>query len=310
MGLQSELFRGDAQLEAAAISDPAHIIQGSRGPHVRKIQQALVELDDASIDLDSVYGPATAAAVLSYKRKRSIINRSHQTQADNIVGKMTMAALDSEMLEKERTPTGPIRIIPVSPGPSGVVAADSLEKRSTLLLSFGFNRSVNTRVDPNIPNAFGPFVKIRVEPLGTATLEVVNGKGGVLTCNNVPLIGGIREKICQIFDPLDPNAPIRPELQGSFLSALEASNGGAVTLTNNPHIVSVAGFRPGNAFVHASPAKLTSVHTIAVEVRAPKLNNPPGQQTQPLTQTRPNSKFFQLREMVGTYRVDLPKGGQ
>ena len=42
--------------------------------------------------------------MLAYKQKRNIINRSYQTKADNIVGKMTMAALDKEMLEAELTP--------------------------------------------------------------------------------------------------------------------------------------------------------------------------------------------------------------
>ena len=47
MGLQSKLFAGDLKLEAAATSDPAHIVQGAVGEHVEKIQQALIELDGA-----------------------------------------------------------------------------------------------------------------------------------------------------------------------------------------------------------------------------------------------------------------------
>jgi peptidoglycan hydrolase-like protein with peptidoglycan-binding domain len=90
MALLSTLFRGDALLEAALVSDPAHITPGARGPHVTKIQQALNTLDDADIIEDAVYGRATADAVLAYKRKRNIINRRYQTQADNIVGKMTI----------------------------------------------------------------------------------------------------------------------------------------------------------------------------------------------------------------------------
>jgi hypothetical protein len=43
-----------------------------------------------------------AAAVLAYKKKRNIINWSYQQQADNIVGKMTIAALDAEMWVKEK----------------------------------------------------------------------------------------------------------------------------------------------------------------------------------------------------------------
>jgi peptidoglycan hydrolase-like protein with peptidoglycan-binding domain len=104
MALQSQLFRGDPKLEAAAVSDAAHIAPGAAGPHVGKIQLALVQLDGADITQDSIYGPATAAAVLSYKRKRNIINPSYQAQADNIVGKMTMAKLDEEMLVREAQP--------------------------------------------------------------------------------------------------------------------------------------------------------------------------------------------------------------
>ncbi|MBR0696008.1 peptidoglycan-binding protein [Bradyrhizobium lablabi] len=108
MALQSKLFRGDAKLEAALVSDSAHIVQGAIGSHVSKIQQALNELDGAGLNPDENYGPATASAVLAYKQKRNIINRSYQTRADNIVGKMTMAALDAEMREKERkTEPGP-----------------------------------------------------------------------------------------------------------------------------------------------------------------------------------------------------------
>jgi hypothetical protein len=101
MALQSRLFRGDPNLEAAAVNDSAHIVQGATGDHVRKIQQALIQLDGAAIVADGNYGPATARAVLAYKQKRNIINFSYQTQADDIVGKMTMAALDAEMVAAE-----------------------------------------------------------------------------------------------------------------------------------------------------------------------------------------------------------------
>ncbi len=98
MSLRSRLFAGYARLEAAAESNPAHILLGAVGRHVGKIQQALKLLDGDPIDPAELtaerYGPSTANAVLSFKKKRNIINRSYQTQADNIVGIMTMAALD------------------------------------------------------------------------------------------------------------------------------------------------------------------------------------------------------------------------
>jgi hypothetical protein len=99
MALQSQLFRGDPKLEAAAVSDPAHLLPGASGPHVAKIQQALILIDRAAIAPDGAYGQATAAAVSEFKEKRQILNL--QSQIDNIVGKKTMAALDSEMLALE-----------------------------------------------------------------------------------------------------------------------------------------------------------------------------------------------------------------
>ena len=74
--------------------------------HVLLIQEALVLLDNAPIDGGEInalrYGATTANAVLAYKRKRNIVNPSYQTAPDNIVGKMTIAALDSEMSTKEQ----------------------------------------------------------------------------------------------------------------------------------------------------------------------------------------------------------------
>lgn len=111
MGLRSELFRGDRQLEACAVSDPAHVWERehSVGDHVTKIQHALVVLDCALTKIkgneiaERRYGPSTAAAVLAYKSNsgRLIINRAYQTQPDNIVGKMTIARMDQEMSARE-----------------------------------------------------------------------------------------------------------------------------------------------------------------------------------------------------------------
>ena len=107
MALTSEIFRGDKKLEACLQSDPAHVTPGTSGNHVAKVQTALMMLDGAKIDrretLKKNYGPSTAAAVLAYKTKRRIINRAYQAEADDIVGKMTIAALDREMLRFERS---------------------------------------------------------------------------------------------------------------------------------------------------------------------------------------------------------------
>jgi peptidoglycan hydrolase-like protein with peptidoglycan-binding domain len=105
MPLRSKLFRGDMKCEACLNQDPAHITPGSRGDHVSKIHTALFAIDAYSVDArelrDGLYGPSTARSVLAYKQKRNIINRAYQTKADDIVGKMTIASLDAEMVRVE-----------------------------------------------------------------------------------------------------------------------------------------------------------------------------------------------------------------
>jgi len=104
--LSSELFRDSRALQDCAVKDSAHVTPGSRGDAVARIQQALVAIDEAEIDereiAQSFYGDTTAAAVLDYKRARDIVNRAYQQTADNIVGKMTIARLDSDMLDLQR----------------------------------------------------------------------------------------------------------------------------------------------------------------------------------------------------------------
>ena len=107
MPLQSNLFKDDRALESCLVQDSAHIIVGATGDHVSKIHTALLMLDEVSVAPAELktqqYGASTAAAVLAFKKRRGIINTSYQTQADNIVGKMTIAAMDKEILSKERT---------------------------------------------------------------------------------------------------------------------------------------------------------------------------------------------------------------
>jgi peptidoglycan hydrolase-like protein with peptidoglycan-binding domain len=273
MSLQSALLRGDAKLEAAAQFDPAHIVQGATGEHVRKIQLALIQLDGAAIDADGKYGPATAAAVLAYKRKRNIINRTYQKEADNIVGKMTIAALDREMVAKENIPTGPIQIRPVGRIPSV----------GPPVLRLGFKIDVDFPVFPD-----GNFAKLRLPSRSTEKLEVVNGNSGRVRCIN---IADAPAKISFIFDPNGPSfipeTRLVPDPRGP-LSRLPLQDGGTVRITKDPLSISVDAFHPGNAFIDASTA--TSASTLAIEVRAPKLASDP--KFAPPTKTRPGSRFI------------------
>ena len=106
MSLQSRLFRDSSRLQQCLVSDPAHVLSGDRGDHVALIQTALQTLDQADISGaelgQQLYGPSTAAAVLRYKQRRNIINFSYQTRADDIVGKMTIQSLDTELAGRER----------------------------------------------------------------------------------------------------------------------------------------------------------------------------------------------------------------
>jgi peptidoglycan hydrolase-like protein with peptidoglycan-binding domain len=104
--LKCKLFRGDPKLEACLVSDPAHVVPGSQGDHVGKIQQALFLLGAGVIGAkelgDKKFGPDTLRAVRAFKGPpRNIINRSYQNTPDDIVGKMTIAALDREMFSSD-----------------------------------------------------------------------------------------------------------------------------------------------------------------------------------------------------------------
>lgn len=136
MVLKSRIFKGDPIFEACLVRDSAHITPGARGDHVSKIQGVIMFLDDTMISKDELkskyYGPSTATAVRNYKSKRNIINRSYQTKADDIVGKMTIQSLDDE-IETRQVETKPtphlICRIDTSPKPDINHILSSLARR-------------------------------------------------------------------------------------------------------------------------------------------------------------------------------------
>jgi hypothetical protein len=105
MPLKSKLFSQEPKLEDCLVRDSAHITLSTQGFHVVLIQDALRAIDALAVDPgeteSQTYGPSTAAAVLSYKTKRAIINRSYQSKPDDIVGKMTIKSLDDDLLRIE-----------------------------------------------------------------------------------------------------------------------------------------------------------------------------------------------------------------
>jgi hypothetical protein len=88
MALRSRILSADAKLEAAAVSNQAHIKRGAVGEHVAKIHKALKQLDGAVIDKDELqakkFGPSTEEAVRNYKKKRKIINRAYQSEGSGL----------------------------------------------------------------------------------------------------------------------------------------------------------------------------------------------------------------------------------
>jgi len=158
MGLVSRLFRGNRKLEACLVDNAAHVTMGAQGEDVAKIQFALFSLDTLTIDrkelVTQTYGPSTAAAVLAYKTKRQIINRSYQSTPDGIVGKMTIASLDAEMSKRQLpfpgigdcalTPPSAPQLVPNSlDGPQRLVAGSAVGDRNSKQSAGGKHKQLN-----------------------------------------------------------------------------------------------------------------------------------------------------------------------
>ena len=111
-----------ARLASCLASDAAHILPDTSGEHVSAIQ---VALDDIRVNLDKTlpritdrpgfYGPSTVAAVREYKRRHTI-QRSGQP-LDPVCGRMTISAIDNDLMTIEGTPPKPP---PPNPPPVGV----------------------------------------------------------------------------------------------------------------------------------------------------------------------------------------------
>jgi hypothetical protein len=135
-------------------------MRGDQGPYVTKIQTALIEIDRANIpasELESgFYGPGTAAAVLAFKRARRIINPKYQSQADDIVGKMTIDRLDKEMKRREKAQPAPPTPVPPTPVPvvddfEPPVSGYPEDLKETLRTSNSLRTPQNNYLAPIIP---------------------------------------------------------------------------------------------------------------------------------------------------------------
>jgi hypothetical protein len=266
MVLLSELFRNDAKLEAAAVLDSAHVLPNAVGPHVGKIQLALLNLDKTIIDeaelQQTVYGSSTAGAVLAFKQKRNIVNRSYQTQADNIVGKMTIAALDREILANsslfKSTRIRPLHPVKISPD------ADFFRSDNTSLEGFVQRVRRGVQAGPQIvPEGQPiPFLSLEIRTGEIGSFQVINGIGRIVRCDS---------NIGFIFDPAE-----------------EKAHGGDMRVLKDPHKFSVLGREIGSTFITTASsigAGLSDMLTLKVKSSLPErkvslafhfLGGPPG----------------------------------
>lgn len=298
MSLQSILFRGDEKLEAAATSDPAHIVSGQRGEHVLKIQVALNLLNNAKLALDGIYGAKTANAVLEFKRKRDIVNRKYQTTADNIVGRMTMAVLDKELSVFDAF--RPLRLRDVSSKPR---AFHPLTSSRFASVSFGAPRPMQLRAVSGKPSAFQPLTSAPFSRVSFRSSVPQTAIGfarhapntvGTVTCENTFLIA---EAVCtNLNDPaFDP--PKAMSKRATFLSDLKApipskaglatTDGGRVQLTREPGVMRLENLHPGDAVIEAS--RIGQIRLLFIAVRQGNKGKVGGQ---PLTKLAPGSNFF------------------
>jgi|GEM_PF-1196961 len=89
--LASPRFSGDPELEAA-FDDERAVRRGQNGEHVRKIQQALIDLGFKlpRFGADANFGSETSRAVKSFQRNSQLLGRD----GDGVVGPVTMENLD------------------------------------------------------------------------------------------------------------------------------------------------------------------------------------------------------------------------
>jgi peptidoglycan hydrolase-like protein with peptidoglycan-binding domain len=248
MPLQSPSFRGDPQLEAAAVSDPAHIVPGATGPHVRKIQRALIKLDQAPIARDDLqhqrYGPSTAQAVLAYKTKRRIINHSYQSQADDIVGKMTIAALDRELLAADGRNAAPA-IVAAWPLARPVDRRPEAVRPHIVRVAFSINFPAPGQTPTIDPGGGTSQMEIEVNQIGT--FRVINGGGETLFCRD--------GDIATVFDPAQPGGQNNE------------------WVTKDPQTFQVRGLKPGATKIEVT--KTNSLGIISGTVSLDLIVDPP-----------------------------------
>jgi hypothetical protein len=242
--LTSKLFTIPPQssadrLELCAVDDPSHVIPGSAGDHVKRIQIALNQLSNVFLVIDGAYGPKTAAAAVAFKEAQvPPLRRPGQSIADNIVGIRTIIALDKQMVKLE-TPAPVAGFISLTP-----FGSPHDHGKDTRCLPFldsdNFEGRISHHGTPVNPQGFGRKVAIggtnEVKYLGFENFMPDPKDDPDLIPSQVqgrPLTGSIRDHSCS--DICFRSSPI----DRSFRAELKriAAPGCRLTYANNAPIV-------------------------------------------------------------------------
>jgi hypothetical protein len=185
-----------SELENCAIRNSDHIVPGSVGDHVRRIQIALNQLMNIFIGMDGIYGERTVAAVVTFKEAQSPpLRQPGQLKADNIVGIRTINALDKRMFELENKPPAP---------PSGFIS----------LTPFGTQHDHNKLCTPTFKDS--EDFQGRISHLGT---PINPQRSGRMIC-----IGGTDEVKYLGFENFVPDPKQDPNMLDSFVNGRSFTN--------------------------------------------------------------------------------------
>jgi peptidoglycan hydrolase-like protein with peptidoglycan-binding domain len=122
--LVSPRFSGDPQLEAA-FDNEQMVRQGQNGEHVRKIQQALIDLGFQlpRFGVDGNFGSETKRAVKSFQRNSQLLGRD----GDGVIGPVTMENMDNRFGAAAPAPTPNVTVTEnVTDGPHHLPAGEFL----------------------------------------------------------------------------------------------------------------------------------------------------------------------------------------
>ncbi|MBV9931511.1 MAG: hypothetical protein JO013_11275 [Alphaproteobacteria bacterium] len=219
--------------------------------------------------------------MLAYKTRREIINRRYQSQADDIVGTATMAALDAEARQSD---LGPLTVSVFGDRPRRPGIAPS--SRSFFKLA--------AAADPGVAGA-----KRQDLLFSTKFTRWAPGVIGTLHCSQT---GGSSLAVCTN-EPDPSRDTTAPNHRIAFLSDITGgsapptaglADGGSILLTHDPHVMRLTTFHPGDASITVT--RLNTVRILLVEVRQDAKGPVPGMA---LTKLTAKSKFFSAHRDEG-----------